>query len=130
MIIKLLLAHKFKVLVVALAYTILLLYVSLDTVKTAIDFPSQSDKLFHALAYFIFTILWCFVHQLFSKAIFNKTLVHVILFALAFGVLVEFLQHFLTINREGDIQDVFANALGILFAVVVLKYFILKTVKS
>jgi VanZ family protein len=130
MIIKLLLAHKNKISVLAIAYTILLLYLSLDTVDTKIDLPSQSDKVFHALAYFLFTMLWFLVIYTIYKSSYKKAIKITLLFAFLFGILVEFLQHFLTLNRQGDLVDVFANTLGILFAALVVNYFISKTVKS
>ena len=130
MIIKLLSAHKNKIVLISIIYTALLTYLSLDTVKSSIKLPSQSDKLFHALAYLIFTVVWFFAFYPNLKFNYKKALVTASLVSLSFGIIIEFLQHFLTFNRQGDILDVLANALGTLFAVLIIKYFILKTVKS
>lgn len=130
MIIKLLLAHKNKIALISIIYTALLMYLSLDTLKTSMKLPSQSDKLFHALAYFIFTFFWWVTIYSFLKVSFKKTIIIASFWSLLFGILIEFLQHFLTANRQGDILDILANALGTLFAVLIINIFILKTVKS
>ncbi len=130
MIIKQLLAHKNKIVVLAVAYTVLLTYSCLITPREPIEIVSQSDKLIHALAYFVFTILW-FV-ALFNpliKITFKFTTV-IFLGALIYGILIEYLQHYCTLNRQGDVKDVLANVLGTLIALIFINVIINKTVKS
>ena len=43
--------------------------------------------------------------------------------ALIFGVLIEFSQHFFTLDRDGNLFDAFANGLGVLFQVILINSF-------
>jgi len=92
------------------------------------------DKLVHFGIYFVFTIVWFayFVGLKFVTPIL-KGAIKASLLAFFVGVSIEFLQQGLTKARSGDVQDVFANCLGILLAIVFLyqikKYKELKTVK-
>lgn len=126
MITKQLSAHKNKILVGSIVYTILIVYLSLKTPSNQIELPSQSDKLFHALAYFVFTVLWVHTYKFILKITYSKAYVYAFLWALCFGVLMEVLQGLCTFNREPDIKDVLANLLGTVFAVLFLKYLIYK----
>jgi len=95
---------------------------------------SNFDKFVHFGIYFIFTIVWFayFEGVKFMTPII-KGLIKAALLAFIAGVSIEFLQEELTKARSGDINDVFANCLGILFAIVFLyqikKHKELKTVK-
>lgn len=82
---------------------------------------SNFDKLVHFGIYFINTLVW---FGYFSGIDFKKQILKGILKAslLAFfvGVSIEILQESITIARSGDVNDVLANSLGILMAVVLL----------
>lgn len=41
-----------------------------------------------------------------------------------YGIIIEILQTVLTKNRVGEVQDVIANIVGIIFGVIVLRYLI------
>jgi len=92
------------------------------------------DKVVHFGIYFVFTIVWFvyFEGGKFKGAILKGILKAVLVSFLA-GVSVEFLQQGLTKERSGDINDILANCVGILFSVVFLyqikKYSELKSVK-
>ena len=92
------------------------------------------DKLVHFGIYFIFTIIW-FAYFKGIKFVtpILKGVIKASLLAFLVGVSIELLQMGVTKARSGDLEDVFANCLGILLAIVFLyqikKYKELKTVK-
>lgn len=106
----------------ALAYTLLVLYLSLiNLADTPIKELGMSDKMMHTGAYFGLGLLWSFF------AVFNYkndrflTKLTVVFFAcLAFGIFIEVLQKTLTSYRQLDFFDVLANGLGLLIAVLVV----------
>ena len=110
---------------IAIVLTALVAFLSLSN-PVQIDFDLKitfSDKIFHTFAYFGLSLSWLFALQKFTK---HYKLVGFILFF--YGVLMEFLQGWLTQNREKDIFDIAANSLGIIIAMLVFnklyKYFI------
>jgi VanZ family protein len=110
--------------IIAISLTLLIAYLSLSK-PIQIEIPldiSFLDKILHATAYFTLTISWLFALRNYSK---NKLIVLVIFF---YGVLMEFLQGWLTETRQKDIFDVYANSFGILLAMLIFnnlfKYFI------
>ena len=104
----------------SVTYTLALATLSLVKVNTGTDLPSNSDKLFHALAYIIFTALWFFT--CYYKLKFNKVRALIIsaLFSTVFGIIIELLQGSLTASREADLYDVIANTAGTVIAIVVI----------
>lgn len=79
---------------------------------------SGADKYVHATLHFFFVVLWFLaLHQ---KQKLKKTLLEVLSYSLAFGILIEFLQEVLTTTRAADFFDVVANATGAIVAVLVL----------
>ena len=109
---------------IAIFLTILIAYLSLSN-PIKIDIPlkiSFLDKIMHATAYFTLTISWLFALYKYPKS----KLVVIALFL--YGILMEFLQGWLTQNRQKDIFDVYANSLGILLAMLIFnnlyKYFV------
>jgi len=99
---------------------------------------SNIDKIYHALAYFIMTLVWYFY---FYTRYLNKQRLNSIgafsilkngsrtiaigaaVFSLLLGVLVEFGQKYLSVNRTMDVMDVLANFAGIILAVLILFIF-------
>jgi len=127
--------NKRKLFLIALTYTIFVYVICLVKIeKPKMVSVSNFDKFVHFGIYFIFTIVWFayFEGVKFMTPII-KGLIKAALLAFIAGVSIEFLQEELTKARSGDINDVFANCLGILFAIVFLyqikKHKELKTVK-
>ena len=124
---KLLLALKKWAAPIVGAYTILLTMASLMHLK---DVPSLGstfdDKIFHLMAYFIFTLL--VFNYCASKNYANAILVSAIV-TITYGIVIEVLQYVLTTHRTLDIYDIMANTLGTLLAVLALKYLIKTKVK-
>ena len=75
------------------------------------------DKIYHLIAYAIFTILS--YNYLLLKPIKHK-LFYASLFAIVYGIIIEILQRVLTDNRTLDAIDVLANIIGVLLAVTIL----------
>ena len=102
----------------ALAYTLLVLYLSLiNLADTPIKDLGVSDKIMHLGAYFGLGLLWLFF------AIFNyrndRFLAKIIIVCLAsivFGIFIEVLQKTLTSYRQLDLFDVLANSIGVITA--------------
>lgn len=112
---------KNAIFLLALAYTITLATVCLINLKDLPDTGiSFADKIFHFLAYGLFTILWylAFVYSLNFKKI--KALFYAFIFAVLFGVIIEILQHTMTASRALDVYDALANTLGALIASVLI----------
>lgn len=121
---------KKLILPISVAYTITLAVLSLIKVnKVTSELPTNSDKIFHALAYAIFTALWflSFYYKIELKKI--KALVFSFLFSSVFGIIIELLQGSLTKNREADLFDVIANTTGTLIAMIIITI-ILRGVKK
>ena len=127
--------NKQKLFLIALTYTIFVYVICLVKIEKpkGISVPNL-DKLVHFGIYFIFTIVWFgYFEGLKFVTPILKGVLKAVLLAFVAGVSIEFLQQEFTKARSGDVQDVFANCLGILLAVVFLyrikKYKELKTVK-
>jgi len=92
------------------------------------------DKLVHLGIYFIFTLVWFayFVGLKYRESI-VKDVIKTSVLAFFVGVSIEISQQLFTEFRFGDVNDVLANTVGILLAVVFLyqikKYKELKSVK-
>jgi len=82
---------------------------------------SGADKYVHATFHFVFVVLWFLA--LYQKQKLKNTLLKVLLFSIAFGILMEFLQEILTKTRTADIFDVFANTAGAIIAVLALYWY-------
>ena len=77
------------------------------------------DKLGHFILYAVLSML---LIKTFSKEIpIQNSMTCGALVALVFGGLIELGQHFFTHDREGDYTDAFANCLGIMLMVVLIK---------
>ena len=112
---------KNGVLFIALLYSITL------TILSFISFGSDSvtnlnygDKVFHFGAHFVLVILlFCALYKLqHSKALPIAAMSSVI-----YGIIIEVLQHTLTMDRQFDIYDILANCFGMLIAVVILRVY-------
>lgn len=107
--------------VIAIVLTGVVFYVSLLP-KEEIPKVSlfQVDKLVHFTMYFCLTLLYfkAFTWNRKQK-IFNYLIAGLLAFLV--GIIVEILQHFVTNTRFFDVFDIFANTLGIIFSVFLLK---------
>lgn len=92
------------------------------------DMPSNSDKIFHTIAYMLFTLVWYLTFKL--SAFSEKALQKAVVLAIVFGIIIEILQHTLTQHREADIKDVLANTIGAFLAVLIIKLALKMKVKN
>ncbi len=77
----------------------------------------HADKVAHFIMYFIFCFLLIYC---FNKSYGKPTLlIFIYAFAISttYGILMELLQHYVFINRSGNIYDILANSAGALTAV-------------
>jgi len=104
---------------IAIGITITIAYLSLGKpihFKPPIEITFL-DKIFHSTAYFVLTLSWLFALRK------NKKKNYVVIALFLYGILMEFLQGWLTKNRQQDVYDVIANSFGILLAVLLFEYF-------
>jgi VanZ family protein len=112
MIIKRLLEPNQKTFWIAFLWTILIVYFSFKAPKVApqIDFLF-ADKLVHFSFYFGFVFLW-YGYFYFKNRLATKTKVMLVIAAIVMGGVIELGQGFLTVNRQADVSDAIANAMG------------------
>lgn len=93
----------------------LILLFTFSFVKTGTDinnlFPN-GDKVFHAIAYFIFTLLTLFYYP-------DSKKLKIIFLIFLTGVLIEILQWFYGHGRQFSLYDIAANTVGITLAIVI-----------
>lgn len=78
---------------------------------------SYDDKIYHFIAYSMFTIL---AYNYFSYKQKKHKILYAAVFVIVYGIVIEVAQHVLTSNRTLDAYDVLANSLGVLLAVIAL----------
>ncbi len=109
---------KLLFLLPALAYTLAITYLSLiNLANTPVSGMGLSDKVLHAGAYFVMTVLWLLfgVFGFSSKNLITKILI-ICGLTIGFGIFIEVLQGTLTNYRELDFYDVIANSIGVFSA--------------
>lgn len=122
MLIKKLSVHKKHILlVIAILWTLLLLYLSFTNVS---DFPSTGisfqDKIGHFIFYLMLMLFWNeFISELIKKTKFKNVFL-LALSVICLGIILEYLQSELTEHRTTDYFDVVANTLGVIFAVILV----------
>ncbi|TYA55176.1 VanZ family protein [Formosa maritima] len=118
----------FSILYTFLLATVSLITLDLDDVEEII--PSFSDKLFHFLAYLLFTWLW--FNTFFYRFNINKkySIYRSIFVSVSFGIIIEALQHVITTTRNFDSLDIVANILGVLVAAILINNYIKIEVKK
>jgi len=81
---------------------------------------SFADKIFHFLAYSLFTVLWylAFIHYFSFKK--RKSIIYAVVLAILFGTVIEVLQDTMTQSRALDVYDALANTFGALFAAMII----------
>ena len=114
---------KDNLILFSVAITIGILLLSLFRMpSTGINF-AHIDKGYHSLAYFVLTLSWLFT---FYKKPEKRYLVF--FGCIVLGIVIEVLQHALTIYRTGDYLDVIANSIGALLALFVFNLFLKKRI--
>lgn len=86
------------------------------------------DKVVHFTFYFVLVILGVkAIKKIFKTELeFKNYLWYSVLFAIVYGIVIEFLQYGFTENRHGDILDVLANSVGALAGMFVVKRLVSK----
>jgi VanZ family protein len=79
------------------------------------------DKFVHFCMYFLFMII--LIHENRHDVKNTRNYFALAIIPLIFGILIEFLQSWLTVSRKGDFFDAFFNFIGIFLAVVVCLLF-------
>ena len=103
--------NKFN-LIFALAYSALIIYLGLSESDEILIYNFQiKDKLAHLLCYSVFYFLW---KKTFVDWFNGNALNYLFVFALTFGILIEFGQKYLTLTRNPEFLDVVYNLIGIL----------------
>lgn len=81
----------------------------------------EYDKIGHAVVFGCWTYLLGLVRIAYTKE--EPVYLGIELLAgIAYGLFIELLQHFLPINRSGDVMDFLADLVGIVLAVYLLRY--------
>ena len=122
--IKNLLEHKRLIQALTVFWTGLVAYLCLATPS---GLPSVSlfkfDKLGHFAFHFGITVMWFLFWKTTYKNENKFALLKAFLFSFFFGVIIEIMQGTLTEDRSADIEDVVANSIGALIAVVFIYIF-------
>lgn len=101
-------------LIIALIYSSLVIYLGLsESNSNLISNYHINDKIAHFLSFFLFYFLW---RKTFIDWFENKAIIYLFFFALAFGILIEFGQNYLTNSRSAEFLDLVFNLLGVLLA--------------
>lgn len=111
---------KKKLLLISSFYSLVLASLSLIKLNDTLPPIKNSDKLYHVIAYFIFMTLWYYTFLYRFKLKKTKALVIAFIASISFGVIMEILQGVLTENRQSDINDVVANTIGAILALLML----------
>jgi VanZ family protein len=97
----------------SIVYTFALLTVCLITLRNLPDIGvSHGDKIFHFLAYGMFTLLWVYTFILKFEWHKKKAILFAASGAVLYGILIEVLQGSVTTSRSFDYYDALANSLG------------------
>lgn len=111
---KFLIAGILWLLIVAIASLVSVSYI--PEVNVGFSF---ADTLAHAIFYLIATFL-LYLH--FRKSSDNRTLFKIGMFCFVYGTVVEVLQYVMPYNRAFEWTDIFANATGVILAIVLIKF--------
>ena len=81
---------------------------------------SNTDKIFHFLAYSLLSWLWFYVFYFKFKWTKNKSLITTTIISVLFGIIIEVLQSIITNTRVADNNDILANTLGVLLTIIII----------
>ncbi|TYB72190.1 hypothetical protein ES677_10970 [Bizionia gelidisalsuginis] len=105
----------------SVAYTCVLLLASLLNVNSITqELPTNSDKVLHAMAHGILTSFWFLTLSVTFNIKVLKSVIYAAGAAIIFGVIIEVLQGTITQNRVTDFNDILANVLGTVVAVLII----------
>jgi len=103
-----------KILFLAIGITLFIGYLSLKKIDYIPIQLSHSDKIYHAIAYFILGLTWLLS---FPKSLQKKKLKYaIVIFCIIYGIVIEVLQATLTAYRTASLLDVVANTVGVIVA--------------
>jgi len=109
--------------ILAIAWTLLTLYLSLISARSASEFNLLDfvgfDKIAHLSFYTIFSFLWSM-----SLRETNTGKNFVLFFSVSFGILMEICQFYLFNGRSFELYDILANIIGSFLGVILFKKFI------
>lgn len=110
---------------VSLAYSLIILYLSLANLsKVDIVKFNSSDKFYHVICYMIMSMLWSFFLHSKLKQVRKSSRVVLMVSIIAFGIIIEYLQLFLTNYRSFDWWDVLANSVGVILGMLLFSFFV------
>jgi len=112
---------KDKLITIAILITLGIAIVSLLKLGKSPIQINHLDKIKHAFAYFVLSLVW-FIALRTTKI--NKYLIAFGCFL--YGIIIEVLQVTITSHRSGEILDVIANTTGILIAIIIYNSFFKK----
>ncbi len=101
-----------KSLIIAIALTILIAYLSFTSKQIPEIEIGNIDKYAHIIFYTILSFSWFLALSIKNTSKYKSLLIGFCV--LFYGIIIEVIQENYTTNREGDIYDVIANAIGIL----------------
>lgn len=86
------------------------------------------DKLVHFTFYFVAAVLGVFFlrEQRQWKLTQKKAMGIILVLTIVFGIIIEVIQHTLTVSREGDVFDALANTLGSFCGIFIVNVFFLR----
>ncbi|MGN6396779.1 MAG: VanZ family protein [Mucilaginibacter sp.] len=92
--------------------------IKLGDVSTSPLFFAGFDKLVHCGLLFVFTVLmaWGYVRKQTPRALPHNALLAITVIAIAYGGMIEILQHYFFTWRSGEWDDLFADVIGVLMA--------------
>ena len=111
-----------KAILIAISITIFIAILSLiKTDNIPLGSFSNSDKVYHAIAYFFLMLSWLYTFH--KKEAFNKNVKYVILACFIYGIIIEVLQGITTTYRTASYLDMLANGSGVVLAVLAFHLF-------
>jgi VanZ family protein len=105
---------RYRKLWLLIGYLLITVVVFLSLTSSPVDIDTDlpyQDKLFHVLAYFTLTFWFMQIYHL------RRDVIRWVLFFLALGVLLEYLQSF-DPERYSEVGDMAANTLGVIAALI------------
>ena len=114
--------NKKVYLLIALIYTIVLLYFSLgdaDAVLPETNLKFQ-DKILHFIAYLGLAILWGYYAILLQI---KNAIIYSFLSTLIFGIILELIQEVVNPLRTYDILDLLANCIGVIVGTIIVVWY-------
>jgi len=105
---------KDRVLFIAIGITLFIGYLSLKKIEYSLIPLSNTDKVYHTIAYFSLGLTWLLS---FPKSLQNRRLRYVIVIScIIYGIVIEVLQATLTVYRTASLLDIVANTVGVIVA--------------